>query len=206
MLSSLCARPRRGRKAVRTRRLQKDGELWKSGDLPLGGLWTSKAPHLAQAPLEIQDKTAPRQDARIFLRDQRTLRFLSITAHQDAAQCTMTEEPASLFVTHAKDTALGFAHEGLPAFGCFLGYSSFLQNWYASLGAGSDRHLLPCEAENFQAHSEFKWHPDATIKHLSSGLWLFVDPAKPDVVVLDACRKSQWEAIPTASSQLYRQG
>ena len=124
-----------------------------------------------------------------------------------------TEKPASLFVVHAdmaeyqavvqtdqtglpatperptirQDAWLGFAHEGLPAFGCFLGYN-FFESWYASLAAGpavvvSSRdvsasscsfyyvyagspHPLPCEAEGLQAHSTFKWHPDATLRQL----------------------------------------
>ena len=36
--------------------------------------------------------------------------------------------------------------------------------------AGSEQHPLPCEAEHFQAHSEFEWHPDATVKLLGSGM------------------------------------
>ena len=76
--------------------------------------------------------------------------------------CLRTKKPASLFVVHeeigehqanftlymlqgagrisryavCQDARIGFAHEGLPAFGCFLGYNSILESWYASLGVG----------------------------------------------------------------------
>ncbi|CAE7348595.1 tuf1 [Symbiodinium sp. CCMP2456] len=151
--------------------------------------WKWPAQTVVQPPLlAIHEESAPRHEDRIFLRDRITSRYLSIIVqHGSAIQCTMTEKPASLFVVHAdmaeyQEAWLGFAHEGLPAFGCFLGYNNFFESWYASLGAGSE-HPLPCEAEGLQAHSTFKWHPDATLRHLSSGLWLLGDPLT-DAVLL----------------------
>ncbi|CAK9026211.1 Hypothetical protein (Fragment) [Durusdinium trenchii] len=70
---------------------------------------------------------------------------------------------------------------------------------------------MQCDGHYFDSTDEFKWHPDATLqslgetilaleqKHASTGLWLYVDPSKPEIPVLHEIHKSRWEALPTTT-------
>ncbi|CAJ1380066.1 unnamed protein product [Effrenium voratum] len=134
-----------------------------------------------------------RHEARIFLRELQTQRYLSVVQKNRSVEPIMTERPVSLFVTHLnQDDSLGFEHEGLPALGKFLsaGLLELVSSW-----VGVESHSVSCDG-GLGRSSDFKWHPDATLQHVSSGLWLYVDPAKPDVLMLHKFYKSQWEAAP----------
>jgi len=173
---------------------------------------------------------APKHEARVFLREAWSKRFLSITQcierERKAQCCTMTERAASLFVCHcdgrrhAEDmddwdeeeyleyhpqaryasegdgTILGFAHEGVPSPGCFLGCKRPRRRTLRDVVTGGGDPELCCTSQAFGRQEEFHWGADATIRHVSSGMWLFVDPTKPDAVTLHELEKSYWEALP----------
>jgi len=110
------------------------------------------------------------------------------------------EEKASWPAAHEDEAGaatLGFEHEGVPAFGHFLGcrrpwMQAPLRN--ALMGGGEPQ--LCCSGRRFGRREEFLWFADDTLQHALSGLWLFVDPAAPDQVLLRAWEKSAWEALP----------
>ena len=59
-------------------------------------------------------------------------------AEYQASRTEDRSDRVALFETpsYRQEAWLGFAHEGLPAFGCFLGYNNAFDSWYASLRAG----------------------------------------------------------------------
>lgn len=158
---------------------------------------------------------------RAFLRDQRSQRYLSVAELNSAVACVMTSRPASLFVCHhvlrpsgrsrkgaspkveegvggesvvpLATSVLGFEHEGIPAFQCFL---TCRRRWRNPLVSGAT-HELRCEGSGFGRGEEFQWHPNSTLQHMPTGLWLYVDPSNPVEVILHASKKSVWEALPT---------
>eukprot|EP00440_Ansanella_granifera_P059482 gb/GFBE01064470.1/.p1 GENE.gb/GFBE01064470.1/~~gb/GFBE01064470.1/.p1 ORF type:complete len:320 (+),score=56.29 gb/GFBE01064470.1/:1-960(+) len=77
---------------------------------------------------------------------------------------------------------LGFAHEGEPALGCFLGSR---RNW-------GDVELC-CTSRKFSKRECFRWGADASLQHRHSGLWLWVDKNE---VTLSGEEKSTWEVLP----------
>eukprot|EP00930_Biecheleria_cincta_P038442 TRINITY_DN26412_c0_g1_i1.p1 TRINITY_DN26412_c0_g1~~TRINITY_DN26412_c0_g1_i1.p1 ORF type:complete len:284 (-),score=33.94 TRINITY_DN26412_c0_g1_i1:182-964(-) len=171
---------------------------------------------LARVGIECSQTAAPEDSARVFLCEEATRQYLSVTQSGETtlqhsllsqlgkgAICSMTEKPVSLFVCHRGADASGaatvdFEHEGLPACGSFL---SARGSWGEALSftqAGSSERLL-CERRSSNPGKEFMWHPNSTIQHVSTGLWLYMDPADPGLVTLHASKKSVWEALPATS-------
>jgi len=98
--------------------------------------------------------------------------------------------------TAESGVVLGFAHEGVPALGRFL---VARKPWPASLRSaftGGRANLeLFCASKCLGRQEEFRWGADATIQHVPSGLWLYVDPSSPGTVCLHAFERSTWEAL-----------
>lgn len=163
----------------------------------------------------------PCHGARIFLREVATQRFLTVTEVLGVECCVMTELPASLFICHwrvegvqtggesvgaaarpcSSAALLGFAHEGVPGLGRFLGLRRpwrrrQLRDALASRGAGD---LEACCASRHLGETEsFFWQGSgAPLQHISSGLWLYVDAEQPEKVLLRPDGESCWEALPT---------
>lgn len=153
----------------------------------------------------------PADEARVFLRERVSQRYLTIAEYQSAECCMMTETVVSLFVCHhscssesgdanedaddskgmnelAHGVELGFEHEGVPALGRFL---TCRRSW---LPRGDPE--LSCKGWDLSRNEEFHWHPDATIQHVNSGRWLYVDPDAPDKVAMHLSTKSSWEVLP----------
>jgi len=148
----------------------------------------------------------PPHESRIFLRERLSKRFLSITHVDDYDCCAMTDRATSLFVCHwvgkgcegssawepgsqgeepCADSSpdVGFAHEGVPALGCFLGCR---RRW-----ADHDWEVC-CASRNFGKREHFRWGTDTSLQHRSSGLWLWVES---DQVLLHTEKKSFWEVL-----------
>lgn len=174
---------------------------------------------------------APKHEARVFLREAWSKRFLSIMqcveSERKAQRCVMTERAASLLVCHCDGrrptpsvddwdeeeyfdchpqarcgaegtdgTVLGFAHEGVPSPGCFLACKRPRRRLLRDVVTGGGDPELCCTSQAFGRQEEFFWCTDATIRHISSGLWLFVDASKPEAVTMHKWEKSYWEALP----------
>jgi len=171
---------------------------------------------LARVGIEDIQAAAPRHLTRVFLCEETTGWYLSVTQDEERTwqhdllltsrngiSCVMTEEPVSLFVCHrGVDTSgaatVDFEHEGLPALGSFL---SACRSWGNALGfpkAGSSESLL-CEKRGSISGEEFLWHPNSTIQHVSTGRWLYMDPSVPGSVTLHASKKSVWVSLPATS-------
>eukprot|EP00927_Polykrikos_kofoidii_P049497 TRINITY_DN43545_c0_g1_i1.p1 TRINITY_DN43545_c0_g1~~TRINITY_DN43545_c0_g1_i1.p1 ORF type:complete len:522 (-),score=100.61 TRINITY_DN43545_c0_g1_i1:28-1593(-) len=125
------------------------------------------------------------------------------------AACGAAEQ-GDASVCEDEDETWGFEHEGLPEFGHFLAP----RRWHgpqrqcnlvaADVGGivtmQQPRDELCCLSECFGKSEAFKWHCSgtggATIQHVASGHWLYVDGSMPDRVLLHATEKSPWEALP----------
>lgn len=161
---------------------------------------------------------APNDGARTFLRDKTSQLYLSIVLEASSAQCRMTSSPASLFVCHrstlstddnasdpakwftedsatvrercrrSKLTICGFEHEGLPSFGNFL---SFHRSWWQAMTRVQGL-AITCDAESLGQNEEFQWHSDGTLRHVESGLWVYVDPLRGELC-LHETKRSVWQ-------------
>lgn len=167
-------------------------------------LLPKKAKRSASLPSHLCLAAAPRHLERIFLREQITQWYLSVTELNSVASCVMTELPVSLFICHrgksdTDNVRLGFEHEGLPALGCFLAPRRSW-SWREAVGLASADVQLRCEEMVFDAGKEFRWHQDSTLQFISTGQWLHVDPSSPAAISFHAINKSSWEALPARSS------
>jgi len=90
-----------------------------------------------------------------------------------------------------------FAHEGEPEFGHFLGgwRVRSLGNLRQAIKGGGD-YGLSCTSRKLGEQEQFQWYEDAAIQHITSGLWLYVDPESPAKVTMHASERSSWEALP----------
>eukprot|EP00931_Biecheleriopsis_adriatica_P012711 TRINITY_DN113915_c0_g1_i1.p1 TRINITY_DN113915_c0_g1~~TRINITY_DN113915_c0_g1_i1.p1 ORF type:complete len:272 (+),score=34.23 TRINITY_DN113915_c0_g1_i1:64-816(+) len=144
--------------------------------------------------------TGPRHHERTFLREKMSSRYLSVSGKNSEERCVMTDVPASLFICHrsrqnSKGATMSFEHEGMPAFGGFLVPRT---SWQTMLGLGNEPRSLLCESGGSDSSKEFEWQLDSTLQHVSTGLWVYVDPSMPDEVILHPVKKSVWEAVPTS--------
>lgn len=156
----------------------------------------------------------PKHEAHIFLRERRTHRFLSVTEDEDtsAACCVMTENASSMFICQwrgggaseepdqtekiargGRDSRsdesgvypeLGFLHEGVPAFNCFLGCKRCWVGWE-----------LCCTSRIFGKQESFRWGADSSLQHFSTGLWLWVDPLMHQKISFHAEERSTWDVL-----------
>lgn len=174
---------------------------------------------------------APAHEARIFLREVQSTRFLTIAENPEpqhgerrdvgVALCLATERAASLFVVYhhhraahraadetteahggdskqgmsVDDIILGFAHEGVPGLGCFLSCQRPRRRIRDVVKGGGDPELC-CVGREFGHSAQFRWGADAAIQHVSTGLWLCVDPLNPTMAGLHPSDKSFWEVLP----------
>eukprot|EP00930_Biecheleria_cincta_P072474 TRINITY_DN59866_c0_g1_i1.p1 TRINITY_DN59866_c0_g1~~TRINITY_DN59866_c0_g1_i1.p1 ORF type:complete len:315 (+),score=57.48 TRINITY_DN59866_c0_g1_i1:112-1056(+) len=161
----------------------------------------------AAADSEPAEGLRPKHEAHIFLRERRSQRFLSVTEDEDtsAACCVMTESAASMFICHwrggeAEQIAggghdsrsgesdvypeLGFLHEGVPGFNCFLGCKRCWVGWE-----------LCCTSNLFGKQECFRWGADSSLQHFSTGLWLWVDPLMHRKITLHAEERSTWDVL-----------
>jgi len=169
-----------------------------------------------------KEPRGPGQDARIFLRECQSLRWLTVIERSTSdIACTMTECAASLFVCHRSsdqeceaafeedaaghqevwgadaNSRLGFEHEGVPACGRFLAVRpDWRQGSLRDALLGSGDLQLRCTGRQFGRQEEFRWCKGDTVQHLPSGLWLYVDPQLPEQVLLNPLKGSSWEALP----------
>eukprot|EP00435_Cladocopium_sp_Y103_P005516 s4546_g1.t2 len=144
-----------------------------------------------------QDLPSGAEHATVFCQKQTgSQQYLSVAQNNRGVQVVMTQQPASLFVTHLREErsktqstgsqTMGFEHEGLPACGSFLrAHERFLEFFTSDVWCE-----LTCEGSRKDDSNEFIWHPDATLQHVSSGRWLYVDPYEPSVVMLHNSCKS----------------
>lgn len=146
----------------------------------------------------------PQHEAHIFLRERRSRRFLSLTEDEETnvTCCIMTEAASSMFIcqwrggvasdelegakTNESDVhpELGFLHEGVPAFNCFLGCRRYWVGWE-----------LCCSSRLFGKQEGFRWGADSSLQHFSTGLWLWVDPLMHQNVALHAEERSAWDVL-----------
>ncbi|CAJ1349125.1 unnamed protein product, partial [Effrenium voratum] len=184
---------------------------------PLGGPSGLLAEELkALATGQAEPERQIENEARVFLREKQTQRYLSIVSSPNGhGLVAMTDVPVSLFVCHldGKGTDsfasssteaceeslktrlseleetldIGFAHEGIPSFGGFL---------------CSRRRILAdvelsCSSKSFGKRERFRWGPDASLQHQFTEMWLSVDLASPQKVFLSAERSERgaWEAV-----------
>jgi len=165
---------------------------------------------------------APPHEGRVFLREAWTARFLSIAEHIERERvvhrCVMTEKPASLFVCYETEEVeedevdfrfspearcggtvdgmiLGFAHEGLPALGHFLGCQRPRRRTLRDALSGGGTPELGCASRDLGGKEQFRWWNDGSVQHVASSFWLFVDPESPDAITLHQWDKSFWEAV-----------
>ena len=191
LLNQLCARSFRRRRRRKTSPLLMEDTGLRRG---IDSLTCKRASTDTSCKTMAVYPNAPRE-RKIFLREVKTQRYLSVAQRQRNVKVFMTELPVSLFVTHTREEqfkgicTLGFQHEGLPACGAFLRANQRFLEIFTS----SDSLEVVCDGSH-SCSDEFVWHPDATIQHASSGRWLSVDG---DNVVLHMSNKSCWEAIPT---------
>lgn len=119
--------------------------------------------------------------------------FSSASSYEKTAEFAYLGSAVGVGETVAPPPSVGFVHEGEPALGCFL---SARRRPLSSLLGGSMELRLCCDSRRFGVAQEFRWGPDFSLQHASTGWWLFVDPAKPEEVVMHAEAHSAWEALP----------
>lgn len=166
---------------------------------------------------------APGHGARIFLREALSGRFLTVTERREREhdaptfECIMTERPVSLFVCFEADEVeecdatdfkgscrggsidglvLGFAHEGLPALGCFLGTArARRRDSLRTAMFGAKPPELRCDSLSLEDKGQWQWMTDGTVQHVGTRWWLHVDPKNPGVAIMQDSGQSRWEAL-----------
>lgn len=98
------------------------------------------------------------------------------------------EEPAACI--------LGFEHEGIPNFRHFLGCQrSWRQASLHKALTGAVELEVRCTNRRLGRRERFEWHADASLRHVSSGRWLHVDPASTEEIRIHTMKRSTWEAL-----------
>eukprot|EP00448_Togula_jolla_P010687 CAMPEP_0170602470 /NCGR_PEP_ID=MMETSP0224-20130122/18405_1 /TAXON_ID=285029 /ORGANISM="Togula jolla, Strain CCCM 725" /LENGTH=311 /DNA_ID=CAMNT_0010927305 /DNA_START=66 /DNA_END=1001 /DNA_ORIENTATION=+ len=167
--------------------------------------------------LRSADSSPPAHRARIFLREQRSKKYLTVAQSSTTSEhCViLTTLAASLFICHHAARAgmepdaesdekqdgkgleesapvLGFAHEGIPELGSFL---SFKAPWHAASSASAGLALC-CNSRQLHAQAQFQWHANARLQHVRTGRWLYVDPSCAEMVTMHTSEASSWQALP----------
>merc|ERR1712039_138040 len=97
---------------------------------------------------------------------------------------------ANVSASACPTAVLSFEHEGLPSNGVFL---SFRKAWLPAVVSSGNQYALRCDRSVRGAAEEFRWHPDATLQHVPSGLWLYADDSNSFELVLHPKEKTKWE-------------
>ncbi|CAE7350701.1 CEP1 [Symbiodinium natans] len=163
-------------------------------------------------------------EARVFLRESKSKRYLSIISSSTDACIIMTELPVSLFVCCVlgkglSDACSSFSTEvseetEASSFSSQLSKSRLAELEGENLEFGLAHEGVPscgrflgsrrrwtdvelcCSSRSFGRRERWSRGPGASLQHQSSGLWLYVDPRSPNKVTLSSQEHSAWEVLP----------
>mmetsp|Transcript_39137 Transcript_39137/g.93531 ORF Transcript_39137/g.93531 Transcript_39137/m.93531 type:complete len:325 (+) Transcript_39137:48-1022(+) len=162
-------------------------------------------------------------EARVFLREKKSQRYLSIISSSTDACIMMTELPVSLFVCYFLGKGLSKAcgsfstevseETDVSSFSSQLSKSRLAELEGETLEFGLAHEGVPscgrflgsrrrwtevelcCSSRSFGKRERWSRGSGASLQHQSSGLWLCVDPCSPNKVSLSSQEHSAWEVL-----------
>jgi hypothetical protein len=179
----------------------------------------------ALVPLQPPAGPAPAHEARVFLRERLSGRYLTVCgSSSEGERCVTTRVAASLFVAEHSACSDRRKHQDAFGVGDAGEYSmeseterlqrkasledSGVRLGFCHEGLPSADHFLGCEQsfwgwvsfgcqrKALGSKEEFLWMEDGAVLHVLSGLWLDVDPEYPEEPTLHSEKRSFWEALP----------